>query len=75
MELKTMIEAQKKQSFVKEYQAKETDEEALGTMISHYFEWDGLAVLKTLSAALEDANFHKENEVITAMIENLEKGA
>ena len=56
--LKQMIDRQKKDFFMPEYQDKVTDEEALGLIVSHYFEWDGLAILKTLSSALEDANFH-----------------
>ena len=70
--LKNMIDRQKKDSFVPEYQDKATDEEALGLIVSNYFQWDGLAILKTLSSALEDANFHSENEKIQAMIDKLE---
>ena len=70
--LKQMIDRQKKDFFVPDYQNKATDEEALGLIVSHYFKWDGLAILKTLSNALEDANFHTENEIIQAMIDKLE---
>ena len=73
--LKEMIDKQKKVSFVPDYVDKATDEEALGLIVSNYFQWDGLAILKTLSSALEDANFHTENEKIQAIIDELEKGA
>jgi hypothetical protein len=45
----------------------------MGLLISHYFEWDGLKILKALYNALEDANFHTENETIQGMIDKLEK--
>lgn len=75
MNLKEIIKSQIKKSFVKEYQDKTTDEEALGIAISHYFKWDGLAILKTLYNALEDANFHTDNEVIQGLIDKYEKAA
>jgi len=71
-QLKEMIQAQIKKSFVPEYQSKATDEQALGIMLSQYFEWDGLALLKVAYSALEDANFHTENRTIEQMIKKLE---
>ncbi len=71
-DLKALIDAQKQKSFVPEYRDKATDEEALGLMISKYFEWDGLAVLKVTYAGLEDSNFHTENQTIEGMIKTLE---
>lgn len=40
------------------------DAEAIGVMVSNYLEWDGGAVIRAFSSALEDANFHKENEFV-----------
>lgn len=68
--LKYLIEKRKKESFVDGYEA--TDEEALGVIIASYFDHTGIDILKTLSYALEDANFHSENSVIREMIEDLE---
>jgi hypothetical protein len=68
--LKEIIQKQGNRSFVEG--SLWTEEEALGIVISHYFEWDGLKILKTLSYALEDANFHSENEIINGIIEKLE---
>lgn len=48
--------------------------EGLGIALSQWAEWDGLKLLKVLYAALEDSNFHTENESIQAMIDKLEKG-
>ncbi len=68
--VKALLEAIKKESFVSGYIA--TDEEAMGLLVSKYFEWDGLKILKTTYNALEDANFHTENEHIQQMIDKLE---
>jgi len=73
--LKEIAENQIKKSFIKEYQNYATIEEGLGLAISRYFEWDGLAILKTMYSALEDANFHSENQIIAEMINKIEKGS
>lgn len=56
--LKELIDIKKHLAFVPEYrdQAKET--EALGILISQYFEWDGSKIVETFIEALGDANFH-----------------
>jgi len=54
-ELKTLIEEQRKKSFID--QSKATDEEALGILISTYMEWDS-RIIDVFKYALEDANFH-----------------
>lgn len=69
--LQTLINTQRKESFVPEYQAKVTDAEALGILIAHYFDWDGVAILETAVAALEDANFHTESAALTEMAAQL----
>ena len=56
----------KSKSFVKGYEA--SDEEAMGLLVSKYFEWNGDAILKTASLALEDANFHNESAIVEALI-------
>jgi hypothetical protein len=40
------------------------DARAIGVMVSNYLEWDGGAIIRAFSSALEDANFHKENEAV-----------
>ena len=35
-------------------------------MVAHYLKWDGGAIIRAFSSALEDANFHKENAEIKA---------
>lgn len=59
----------KRTSFVKDYTA--TNEEAMGLLVSKFFEWDGVAILKSASYALEDANFHTESAVIDELVNKL----
>ena len=54
----------KNATFEPEYVAETEDADAIGIMVSQYLEWDGGAILRAFSSALEDANFHKENEII-----------
>lgn len=70
-ELKKLIDEKKQSAFVLPDTASDAD--ALGILISQYFEWDGLEILKTMYAALEDANFHTENKTVEGWIKNLEK--
>jgi hypothetical protein len=71
MNLKQLIDAQAKASFVEGYEA--TDEEALGIAIAHYFQWDGKRIFDTLQNALEDANFHTLNESLSEAWEKEEE--
>ena len=66
---KMCIAAQKEISFVQPANA--TDAEAIGLLISHHFKWSGLDALRVCYAALEDSNFHGENEIINDLIEKL----
>lgn len=70
MSLQSLINARKKKAFMPDYDA--SDEEALGLVISSHFEWDGLAILKSLMYALEDANFHTEAALVEEMIKKVE---
>ena len=63
----TVLEQIKKESFVDGYKA--SDEEAMGLLVSKYFEWDGLSILRASHDALEDANFHSEAEVVDGLLE------
>lgn len=65
MTLKNLIEQRKQESFTDPSQA--SDEEALGILVSSYFEWDGLAIMRTFGEALTDANFHSEAEKVAAI--------
>ena len=64
--LRALIASQKQRTFVKPEEA--SDEDALGILIAHNFEWDGLAILRTFFYALEDANFHSEAEQVANWI-------
>jgi hypothetical protein len=67
--VKSLINEQIAQSFIKEYQDKATDEEALGLIVSHYFEWSGEPIIKAFCEALEDANFHSFREDVLKLAE------
>ena len=66
-ELKVLIDKQKKETFTNPDQHEDSD--ALGVLIAHHFEWDGMAILQTFYSALEDANFHTECEEVQRMID------
>lgn len=66
--VKNLLDTIKKESFVKGYEA--TDEEAMGLLLSKYFEYAGVAILESAMHGLEDANFHKESEQVQNIIEN-----
>jgi len=42
-------------------------------MLAAWAEWDGVALLKVLAYALEDANFHSESAIVEEMIEIIER--
>ena len=65
--LEALIKKQKYESFQNPDQHEDSD--ALGLLISHYFEWDGLRILETFYSALEDANFHTECVEVQRMID------
>lgn len=65
--LKQVIEQQRK-NFIPEYQGKATDAECLGMALASYFRWDGVSILQTAYAALEDSGYHAVNEVIEKLI-------
>jgi len=63
-----LLEAVKQTAFVKDYKA--SDEEALGLIISKYLKWDGVAISKAFSEALEDANYHKLNGKVKNLLDS-----
>jgi hypothetical protein len=75
--LEAIALAQAKDSFKPEYYDKMSHDErvleGLALAMSHYFRWDGLALLKVAALALEDANFHTESAKISDWIESLER--
>lgn len=54
--LRHLIEEKKRTAFTSDYVA--SDAEALGILISQYFDWDGEQIFQTMFNAMEDANFH-----------------
>lgn len=60
-DLTEIIEKAKQQYYRPEYAEEVKDEEVLGVMIAHFLEWDS-RIFKTVTEALEDANFHTLSE-------------
>lgn len=54
--LRPALETIKKDSFNDDYKA--TDEEAMGLLLSRFCQWDGVFILRSAEAGLEDSNFH-----------------
>lgn len=67
--IREVLEEIKQESFVKGYEA--SDVEAMGLLVSKYFDWNGIAILDTASYACEDANFHTEASKIGEMINHI----
>ena len=61
---KEQIEAAKHRIFRKEAWANVREANVLGIMLSQSLHYDGYEILKACSAALEDANFHRENDIL-----------
>lgn len=68
-DLATLIEEQRQYSFSEPEKA--SVEDALGILIAQHFKWDVKAILRTASAALEDANYHTGARLIDEMEEGL----
>ena len=64
--LRPILDQLKKETFNPDYQAK--DAEALGILVSKFFEWDGSEVLAVAFSGLEDSNYHTEAAIIDRMI-------
>ena len=71
--LAAMVASIKETAFAKEYKA--TDAEAVGILISRFFQWDGLAILRAAQYALEDANFHSESAKVSTMADAVDQAA
>lgn len=73
--LKLLLETQKQITFIPEYRASATDEETLGILVAHFFEWDGFKIMQVCLNALEDANFHtlggKVEELVTSYFKEI----
>ena len=54
--VQAMLEEIKRESFSPGYEASDT--EAMGLLLSHFFDYDGEDILKAAEGALEDSNFH-----------------
>jgi len=64
-ELRAELERIKKDSFVDTYQASDT--EAMGLLLSRFYQWDGIDIMEAAKYALEDANFHTESGQLADM--------
>jgi hypothetical protein len=64
---KALVQAAIRRIFTPAAQPRVEDADALGIMVSQYLGWDGHAIVRALSSALEDANFHQWNAKIREM--------
>lgn len=69
--LTPILERIRTSAFVEDYQSKASNSELMGMLISKYFKWNGVEILEASAYALEDANFHKECEVVTDLLNKL----
>lgn len=69
--IKEILDEIRSQNFVSTHEA--TDAECMGLLVAHYFEWDGIAILKTAVEALTDANFHSESAVVGKLLKSVEE--
>lgn len=65
-----IIELQKLNTFVEEYQSQATNEETLGVTMANFFEWSGKKLYLVLSSALEDANYHSGSALMDRLAES-----
>lgn len=71
--IEELLNVIRKSHWKKEYQDQVTDAQAMGILMSHYFDWNGLEILKATYEALKDSNFHTVNEEIEKIIKQIEK--
>ena len=70
--LDRVVEIIRKTAFIEEFQAQATREECLGLAVSKFCSW-GSSIFQVMFAALEDANFHGQNETVEQWIKEFEK--
>ena len=70
--LDRVVEIIRRNVFVKEFQDQATKEECVGIAIAKYCDW-GSSIFQVMFAALEDANFHGQNETVEQWIKEFEK--
>lgn len=68
--LRRIIELQKLNTFIKQYQSQATNEETLGITLAHFFEWGGESLYKTFASALEDANYRAGSVLMDRLAES-----
>ena len=67
--LRPLISAVASTAFLRGYQASE--EAALGVIVAHYFQWDGVRILAVFEKALDDANLYAEANKVRDMIADI----
>lgn len=68
--VQAMLEKIKRECFSPGYEASDT--EAMGLLLSHFFDYDGADILRAAETALEDANFHAEAAALGEARQRLE---
>lgn len=68
--LKPLIEKARKEIFLPESQAEQTEARILGCIIAKFFAYSGEDVLEVAVSGLEESNFHGEAEAVQELIDN-----
>ena len=65
----------KESCYLKEYQDKISDEEAIGVALSKAFEWNGRKIAECAFSAFEDSNFHTFNQEFNTLWKKINKNS
>lgn len=65
--LRPFVDMQRNEIFLPAYRSTTSDARVLGIILSKYLEWNGIEILEASASALEDANFHREAEVVRSL--------
>ena len=57
------------ESYCKEENLEDRKEEGLGIALAGWADWSGTKIMRVFKAALEDANFHDEAELVQEMLD------
>jgi len=68
-QIQTILDEIKQTTFNAGYEA--SPEQVFGIMMSKFFECEGVSILQATGFALEDSNFHLENEAVQNIIDDM----
>ena len=71
LKIKWMLKEIKESSFKPECVQYISDQQAMGILVSRFFEFEGTSVLESLAFGLTDCNFHQESSEVRGILSNL----